>query len=78
MKVSTRRGFARKPLLGVKSLTRFQPLVMEPEHRNEVPHIPGLTNRPVVFKVSFINRADLVESNADSSNRKTYASNQPT
>lgn len=72
MKVSSREILRSwQSLLGLKSLTRFQPLVMEPEHRDGVPHIPGLTNRLGIFKVSFINRADLRGSDADSSNYGT-------
>lgn len=48
---------ASSPLFGFKSLTRFERFVMKAELRNEVLHIPGLTNhlgacaRAVVFKV---------------------------
>jgi len=44
MKVSLSEFLGASPLFGFKSLTRFERSVMKAELRNEVLHIPGLTN----------------------------------
>lgn len=43
-KVSSSEFLGASPLFGFKSLTRFERSVMKAELRNEVLHIPGLTN----------------------------------